>query len=113
MHQLSLRNIEEEEESSAEVGNYDNLKIAVGYSPNMRGYYVKVSDIAKPGRSVFVINRSESGYLAFIGAAEFLSSLHRAMDNKGMYLEGNELELAKVVSDLTVQLMERKRNEGK
>ena len=113
VRQLSLRSIDEEEEASAEIGKYDNLKIAVGYSPNMQGYYVKISDIMKPGKSVSVINRSGSGYLAFIGAAEFLASLHRAMDNKGMYIEGNEQELAKVVSDLTLQLMERKRNEQK
>ena len=113
MKLLSLRNISEDEKPPPEIGRYGNLKIAVGYSQNMHGYYVKVSDIANSGNSVFVINRSDSGYLAFIGPAEFLSSLHRVMDSRGMYIEGNEQELAKVVSDLTVQLMERKRNEEK
>lgn len=79
----------------------------------MRGYYVKLSDIGDPNNSVFVINRSDAGYLSLIGTREFLSNLHRALDGKGLYIDGNEEELAKVVSDLTVQLMERKRNEEK
>lgn len=108
---MTLRNITEEEKPPPEVGRCGNLRVAVGYSEGMKGYYVRISNVTDSGNSVFVLNRSESGYLAFIGAAEFLTSLHRALDTHGMYLEGDEQDLAKVVSDLTVQLMEKRRNE--
>lgn len=74
---------------------------------------MKLSDIGDSNNSVLVINRSDAGYLGFIGANEFLSNLHRSLDSKGLYIDGNEEELAKIVCDLTVQLMERKRNEEK
>ena len=110
---MSLRSVADDEKPNAEIGRYGNVKIAVGYSASMRGYYVKLSDIGDPNNSVFVINRSDAGYLSFIGASEFLSNSHRALDSKGMYIDGNEEELATIVCDLTVQLMERKRNEKK
>lgn len=77
----------------------------------MRGYYARLSDLDDPSDPVFVINRSDAGYLAFIQTDEFLSALHRSLDSRGMYVEGDEQELAKIVSDLTLQLMEKRRNE--
>ena len=110
---MSLRSISEDEKPNPEIGKFGNVKVAVGYSVGMRGYYVKLSDIGHSNNSVFVMNRSDAGYLGFIGAMEFLSNLHRSLDSKGLYIDGNEDELAKIVCDLTVQLIERKRNEEK
>lgn len=79
----------------------------------MKAYYAKMTDDVNPNASVFVIDRSDAGYLRFIATKDFLSSLHLALDSKGMYVDGNEEELAAVVSDLTLKLMERIRNEEK
>ncbi len=110
---MSLRSITEDEKLSPEIGRYEKIRIAVGYSPSMRAYYVKLSDIVDPNTSAFVIDRSDTAYLRFIATNDFLSSLHVALDSKGMYVDGNEEELVRVVSDLTLKLMERKRHEEK
>ena len=44
---------------------------------------------------------------------DFISDLYAALDAKGLYLDGNEEELARVVSNLTLELMERTRNENR
>ena len=110
---MSLRSITEDEKPYPEIGKYENLRIAVGYSRSIRGYYVKLSDIADPSSLVLVIDRSDAAYLRFMSSSEFLSSLHEALDRKDMYIDGDEEELTKIVSDLTLKLMERKRNEEK
>lgn len=108
---LSLRRVTEENNVRQEIGQYENVRIAVGYSRNMRAYYVKLSDVADGSESVLLTDRSDVGYLRFATNVDFLSALHGALDARGMYLDGNEEELAKVVSNLTLQLVERIRNE--
>jgi len=108
---LSLRRVTEENSVHQEIGQYENVRIAVGYSRNIRGYYVKLSDIADGGEFVLVTDRSDVGYLRFAHTLDFISALHAALDAKGMYLDGNEEELARVVSNMTLQLIERIRNE--
>ena len=76
----------------------------------MRAYYVKLSDLVNGSESVLLTDRSDVGYLRFAQTTDFISALHAALDAKGMYLDGNEEELAGVVSNLTLQLMERIRN---
>ncbi len=110
---MSLKSITEDEKLHPETGRYERIRIAVGYSPSMKAYYAKLADEVNPDASVFVIDRSDAGYLRFIVNKDFLSSLHSALDDKGMYVDGNEEELARVVSDLALKLMERIRNEEK
>ena len=79
----------------------------------MRAYYVKLSD---GNESVLLTDRSDVGAgawadLVFARTVDFISSLHAALDAKGLYLDGNEEELASVVSNLTLQLLERIRNQ--
>jgi len=113
---LSLRKVSEEnngEQLHQETGQYGNIKIAVGYSQKMRAYYVKLSD---GNESVLLTDRSDVGAgawadLVFARTVDFISSLHAALDAKGLYLDGNEEELASVVSNLTLQLLERIRNQ--
>jgi len=94
-----------------EIGRYENIGVAVGYSRNIRAYYVKLSDLADGGESILLTDRSDAGYLRFVQPMDFVSALHSALDAKGMYLDGNEEELAGIVSNLTLQLVERIRNE--
>lgn len=101
----------EENNVHQEIGQYENIRIAVGYSRNIRAYYVKLSDLADDNESVLLTDRSDVGYLRFASTTDFISTLHAALDAKGLYLDGNEEELAGVVSNLTLQLMERIRNE--
>jgi hypothetical protein len=108
---LSLRRVTEENNVHQETGQYENIRIAVGYSRNIRGYYVKLSDIADGSESVLLTDRSDVGYLRFAQPLDFISAMHATLDAKGMYLDGNEEELAGVVSNLTLQLIERIRNE--
>jgi hypothetical protein len=108
---LSLRKLTEEDNGHQEIGQYENIRITVGYFRNIRAYYVKLSDIANGNESVLLTDRSDVGYLRFAHTVDFISALHAALDAKGMYLDGNEEELAGVVSNLTLQLMERIRNE--
>ena len=108
---LSLRKLSEEKNVHQEIGQYENIRIAVGYSPNIRGYYVKLSEPADGSESVLLADRSDAGYLRFVQPMDFISALHGALDAKGMYLDGNEEELARVVSNLTLQLVDRIRNE--
>jgi len=108
---LSLRKVTEENNAHQEIGQYEHIRIAVGYSRNIRAYYVKLSDLADDDESVLLTDRSDVGYLKFATTMYFISALHAALDAKGMYLDGNEEELAGVVSNLTLQLMERIRNE--
>lgn len=105
---MSLKPISEKEILEPEVGRYDRIKIAVGYSEKIQAYYVKLSD-ADHGTSVFVTERSDVGYLKLATAKEFLASLHIVLDSSGVFVDGDEEQLAKVVSDLVLQLMERKR----
>jgi hypothetical protein len=98
----------EDRNGHQEIGQYSNVQIAVGYSRSMHGYYVKLSD---SDESVLLTDRSDAGYLKFAHPVDFISALHTALDAKGLYLEGNEEELASIVSNLTLQLMERIRNE--
>lgn len=93
-----------------EIGQYEKIRIIVGYARNARAYYVKLSAIADDGESVLLTDRSDVGYLKFAHAMDFTSALHAALDAKGIYFDGNEEELASVVSNLTLQLMERIRN---
>ena len=108
---LSLRKLSEEKNVHQEMGQYENTKIAVGYSRNIRAYFVKLSEPADGSESVLLTDRSDAGYLRFVQPMDFISALHAALDTKGMYLDGNEEELAGVVSNLTLQLIERIRNE--
>jgi hypothetical protein len=108
---LSLRKLSEENNVHQEIGQYENIRIAVGYSRTIRAYYVKLSDPADGNESVLLTDRSDAGYLRFAQPMDFISALHAALDAKGMYLDGNEEELAGVVSNLTLQLIERMRNE--
>ena len=101
----------EESNAHQETGQYENIRIAVGYSRNTRAYYVKLSDVADGSESVLLTDRSDVGYLRFAQSVDFISALHAALDAKGLYLDGNEEGLASVVSNLTLQLMERIRNE--
>ena len=94
-----------------EIGRYENIGVAVGYSRNIRAYYVKLSDLADGGESILLTDRSDAGYLRFVQPMDFVSALHSALDAKGMYLDGSEEELAGIVSNLTLQLVERIRNE--
>jgi len=109
---LSLRKVTEENGVHQATGQYENIRIAVGYSRKIRAYYVKLSDLADGSESVLLTDRSDVGYLRFTQTIDFISALHAALDAKGLYLDGNEEELAKVVSNLTLQLMERIRNEN-
>lgn len=109
--QVSLRRVTEESNAHQETGQYENIRIAVGYSRKTRAYYVKLSDVADGSESVLLTDRSDVGYLRFAQTVDFISALHAALDAKGMYLDGNEEELASVVSNLTLQLIERIRNE--
>jgi len=109
--QVSLRKLPEENNVHQEIGLYENIRIAVGYSRNIRAYYVKLSEPADGSESVLLTDRSEAGYLRFVQPMDFISALHGALDAKGMYVDGNEEELAKVVSNLTLQLIEHIRNE--
>jgi len=108
---LSLRRVTEENSVHRETGQYENVRIVVGYSRDIRAYYVKLSDVGDGSEFVLVTDRSDVGYLRFAHTVDFISALHAAMDAKGMYLDGNEEELARVVSNLTLQLIERIRNE--
>ena len=108
---LSLRKLSEENNVHQEVGRYENIRVEVGYSRNIRAYYVKLSEPADGSESVLLTDRSDAGYLRFVQPMDFISALHAALDTKGMYLDGNEEELAGVVSNLTLQLIERIRNE--
>jgi len=108
---LSLRRVTEENSVHKEIGQYENIRVAVGYSRDIRAYYVKLSDLADGSESVLLTDRSDVGYLRFAQTIDFISALHAALDAKGMYLDGNEEELARVVSNLTLQLVERIRNE--
>jgi hypothetical protein len=115
---LSLRKLTDEDngQEHQEIGKYEKIRVAVGYSRNMRAYYVKLSDLANGNESVLITDRSDIGGggwadLKFAHTADFISALHAALDAKGLYLDGNEEELASVVSNLTLQLMERIRNE--
>ena len=67
---------------------------------------------ATDGESILLTDRSDAGYLRFIQSADFISALHTALDSKGVYLDGSEEELARIVSNLTLQLMEQIRNEA-
>jgi hypothetical protein len=107
---LSLRRVTEENNAHQETGRYENVTIAVGYSRNMSAYYVRLADVADGNESVLLTDRSDVGYLRFVQNVDFISALHAALDAKGMYLDGNEEELARVVSNLTLQLIERMRN---
>jgi hypothetical protein len=107
---MSLRKVDEDGPNQ-EVGSYENIRIKVGYSQRMQAYYVKLSDLADPDGSVFVVDRSEAGYLTLVHPNDFLSALHTALNDKGVYVDGNEQELAAVVSNLALQLLEKKRNE--
>jgi hypothetical protein len=107
---MSLKPIAEGEVLQPEVGRYDRIKVAVGYSKKMRAYYVRLSDVADQHNAVFVTEKSDAGYLKLASAKEFLASLHIVLDCNGMYLDGDEEELAKVVADLVLQLMERLKN---
>jgi hypothetical protein len=115
---LSLRKLTEEDfgQRHEEIGQYENIRVAVGYSRNMRAYYVKLSDRANGNEPVLLTDRSDIGGggwdLKFAHTVDFISALHAALDAKGLYLDGNEEELANVVYSLTLQLMERIRNEG-
>ena len=109
-NQVSLRKLPEEN-NVQEIGHYENIRVAVGYSPNIRAYYVKLSEPADGSESVLMTDRSDAGYLRFVQPMDFISALHAALDAKGMYLDGNEEELAGIVSNLTLQLIERIRNE--
>jgi hypothetical protein len=108
---LSLRKVTEENSVHREIGQYENIRIAVGYSHKIRAYYVELSDIANGNDPILLTDRSDVGYLRFATTMDFLSALHAALDAKGMYLDGNEEELASVVSNLTLQLVDRIRNE--
>jgi len=108
---LSLRKVTEENNVHQETGQYESIRIVVGYSRNIRAYYVKLSDVADGSESVLLTDRSDVGYLKFVQTVDFISALHAALDAKGMYLDGNEEELASTVSNLTLQLIERIRNE--
>ena len=101
----------EENNVHQETGQYESIRIVVGYSRNIRAYYVKLSDVADGSESVLLTDRSDVGYLKFVQTVDFISALHAALDAKGMYLDGNEEELASTVSNLTLQLIERIRNE--
>jgi hypothetical protein len=108
--------VTEEDNVHQEIGQYENIKVAVGYSRNMRAYYVKLSDLANANESVLLTDRSDVGGggwadLRFTHTMDFISGLHAALDAKSLYFDGNEEELASVVSNLTLQLMERIRNE--
>jgi hypothetical protein len=103
--------VTEENSVHKEIGQYENIRVAVGYSRDIRAYYVKLSDLADGSESVLLTDRSDVGYLRFAQTIDFISALHAALDAKGMYLDGNEEELARVVSNLTLQLVERIRNE--
>jgi hypothetical protein len=116
---LSLRKVTEEVNSQQhqEIGQYGNIRVAVGFSRNMRAYYVNLSDRANGNESVLLTDRSDVGAggwadLRFAHKLDFISDLHAALDAKGLYLEGNEEELASVVVNLTLQLLERIRNEN-
>jgi hypothetical protein len=104
--------VAEEKDGYEELGQYDDIKIAVGYARRIQAYYVKLTDTANSGESVLIIDRSDGGYLRFVQTTDFLASLHAGLDAKGLYLDGNEEKLASVVSNLTLQLMERIRNES-
>lgn len=108
---LSLRKVVEDKDGHQEIGQYGNVRVVVGYSRSIHGYYVKLSDLANGGESVLLTDRSDEGYLRFADKMEFVSALHPALDARGLYLEGSEEELAGVVANLTLQLMERLRNE--
>ena len=101
----------EENNVHQEIGRYENIRIAVGYSRKIGGYYLTLSDLADGSESVLLTDRSDVGYLRFAQPVDFLSALHAALDAKGMYLDGKEEELAGAVSNLTLQLIERIRNE--
>jgi hypothetical protein len=107
---MSLRKVTEDKDGRQEIGQYGNIRIAVGYSRNIRAYYVKLSDLADGNETVLLTDRSDVGYLRFAHTMDFISTLHTALDAKGLYLDGNEEELAGVVSNLTLQLMEQIRN---
>ena len=101
----------EEDNVHQEIGQYRNIRVTVGYSRNIHAYYVKLSDYTNGNESVLLTDRSDVGYLKFAHTTDFISALHLALDARGLYLDGNEDELASVVSNLTLQLMERIRNE--
>ena len=108
---LSLRKLSEEKNVHQEIGQYENVRIEVGYSRNISAYFVKLSEPADGSESVLLTDRSDAGYLRFVQPIDLISALHGALDAKGMYLDGNEEELARVVSTLTLQLIEHIRNE--
>ena len=82
----------EEKDGQQEIGQYGNIKITVGYSSIIRGYYVKLYDPTAYDESVLLTDRSDSGYLRFADKMDFVSALHVALDAKGLYLDGNEEE---------------------
>ena len=77
----------------------------------MHAYYVKLTDRSDSVEPVLLTDRSDSYNLKFTRPLEFISALHTTLDAKGLYFEGNEEELAGVISSLALQLVERIRNE--
>lgn len=110
---MSFKKIYEENSVAPELGQYEKIKIRVGYSSHTNAYYANLTDTSNPDISFFVVDRSDMGWSRFTVAGDFLSSLHSVLDKEGMYVDGNEEELAAVISDLMFKYLERKRNESK
>lgn len=108
---MSLRKVTDDKDGHQEIGRYENIRITVGYSRSIRAFYVKLTDCADGVESVLLTDRSSSFNLRYARASDFISDLHATLDAKGLYLDGTEEELAAVVFNLTLQLMERIRNE--